>query len=511
MRSWIALLLLVPTLCLASGFAGADQNAAPSDTTTTWMTVLLNGRKIGHEQIQRQHVGDTVITTQTLVMDVARNGRTVPYTNISRSVETADGKPLSFSMSTTLSASDTTVDGKLQPDGHLQVVTMVAGDTRKSDIEWPAGAVLVEGQRQAMLAASLHPGQHYNLLVFNQASQQAMNLDVDVVGTENVNFPGHVETLSHQRETLRRPDGTQAVDLWLDTQGHIRKGSLSMLGQPLDMVACDQACAAAPSESLDMMDSAMIDSPRLITPDMLNDFLSYRVRVSNKAVVHPFIDTDEQDVTDLGNGEWQINVYRSMIDDHSPPTEADTAPTAWLQSDSPVIRHLAELAAGDATSKQHVMGKMNAFVTRYLTQHGLDIGYASALEVARDRRGNCVEYAMLLAAMARAEGIPARVVVGMIYTDRYGHKSRVFVPHAWVMAWIRDRWHSFDPAAERFDTGHIALDSSDGNPWHFFNATNEFGNIQIDSVQTFGELFKQSNPAMSSTPVPGGGGGGGGK
>jgi hypothetical protein len=501
MRSWFAPLLLVPMLCLAPGWAWAVADSTP--TETTWMTVLLNGRKVGHEEIQRQRLDDTVVTTQTLVMDVERNRQTVPYTNISHSVETTGGLPLSFSMTTTMSANDAKVEGSLQPDGHLQLTNFVGGDVRRSITDWPDGALLVEGQRQAMRAASQHPGSHYNLLIYNQASQQAMNLDVDVLGDEQVRFFDHVETLSHQRETLRRTTGNQVVDLWLDAQGNLRKGSLSMLGRKLELIACTESCAQAPSQSVNMMGSATIDSPRLITPEMLSDFLSYRVHFNNTSAIKPFIDTDEQNVTELGNGEWQINVYRGQIDSLDPPTPADTQANAWLQSDSPIIRQLADNAAGSSTDKLHVMGNLNAFVSRYLSQRGVDIGYASALEVARNRTGDCVEYAVLLAAMARAEGIPTRIVVGMMYAERYGDKSRVFVPHAWVMAWAKGRWHSFDPAVERFDSGHIALETGDGNPWHFFNATNEFGNIQIDSVQTLAEGY--TLPVAASPGQPGGG------
>jgi hypothetical protein len=504
MRSRIALLLLVPTLCLACGTAQADTVTAPVETT--WMTVLLNGRKVGHEEIQRQRVDDTIVTTQTLVMDVERNRQAVPYTNISHSVETSGGQPLSFSMNTTMSANDTRVEGTLQPDGHLQLANFVGGDVRHSVIAWPSGALLVEGQRLAMRAASQHPGSHYNLLLYNQASQQAMNLDVDVLGAEQVRLADHTETLNHQRETMRRATGDQVVDLWLDTQGNIRKGSLSMLGHTLELIACTESCAEAPSQSVNMMGSATIDSPRLITPEMLSDFLSYRVHFNNTSAVKPFIDTDEQNVTDLGNGEWQINVYRGQVDALDPPTSADTAPNAWLQSDSPVIRQLADNASGNTSDKRHVMGNLSAFVARYLSQRGVDIGYASALEVARNRRGDCVEYAVLLTAMARAEGIPARVVVGMMYASRFGDKSRVFVPHAWVIAWTGGRWHSFDPAVDRFDSGHIALETGDGNPWHFFNATNEFGNIQIDSVKTLADSYSLPVPSMAGQSGGGGGG-----
>jgi hypothetical protein len=505
MRSRIAPLLLVPMLCLAPCPARAVAEAV--SPATTWMTVLLNGRKVGHEEIQREQSGDVVTTTQTLVMDIERDHKRVPYTNISRSVETVDGKPISFRM-TTLSATETSVDGQHLPDGTLELTNAVGGNSQRSTIEWPAGALLVEGQRRALQAAIPYPGRHYHLLVYNQASLEAMDLAVEVIGDERVELPDGIETLSHQRETLSSLENTQSVDLWLDAQGHIRKGSSTMLGRPLDMIACSEACALAPTQSLDMMDSAVVDSPRLITPEMLADFLSYRVRVTNKAIAKPFITTDEQSVADLGNGEWQINVYRTLIDGQAPPTPADTQANAWLQSDAPEIKALAAIAAGDTQNKLHVMGNLSSFVNRYVTERGLDIGYVSALDVARDRRGDCAQFAVLLAAMARARDIPTRVVIGMLYTDRYNNKARVFVPHAWVVAWVDGRWHSFDPAVSRFDSGHIALDIGDGNPWHFFNAANEFGSIQIDAVHTFAEMYDMP-PASTSggggTGVQGGG------
>lgn len=494
MRSRIAPLLLVQLLCFAPGMTWADTGTVAPETT--WMTVLLNGRKVGHEEIQRERVNDTIITTQTLVMDVERSSKTVPYTNVSRSVETVGGQPLGFSMDTTMSADDAKVEGTLQTDGHLQLTNLVGGNLSHSVTDWPNGALLVEGQRQAMRDANQHAGLHYNLLLYNQASQAAMNLDVEVLGNEQVKFPDHVETLTHQRETLRHSAGNQVVDLWLDTQGNLRKGSFSMLGKPLELIACDQSCALAPDQSVNMMGSATIESPRQITADMLEDYLRYRVHISNPSVLKPFIDTDEQNVVDLGNGEWQVNVYHGMIDDQDPPTPADTEPNTWLQSDSPVIQQLARYAAGDSSSTMHRMGNLNKFVRRYISERGVDIGYASALEVAHNRKGDCVEYAVLLTAMARAENIPARVVVGMMYVTRYGNKSQVFVPHAWVMAWINGRWHSFDPAVEHLDTGHIALETGDGNPWHFFKAANEFGSIQIDSIQTFAEIYPITTVSM---------------
>ncbi|WP_233843246.1 transglutaminase-like domain-containing protein [Dyella sp. 2HG41-7] len=504
MRSATAPLLLVLVLCFVPTTDRAATDAAPANTT--WMTVLLNGRKIGYEKIHREQVGDTVTTTETLVMNIERNHRSVPYTNISRSVETTEGKPISFDMRTLMSAGVTRVEGRILSDGRLELINTSEGNSRQSITDWPSDAVLVEGQRKAMQAAIEHPGAHYDLRLYNQAGQQAMDLNVDVIGNEQVPLQDHVETLSHQREVLQQATGTQTVELWVDTHGDIRKGSISLLGAPMDMIACSETCAEAPAQSLNMMQSALIDSPRPLNAEMLSDFLGYHAHVTNKAITKPFIATDQQSVSDLGNGEWLIKVYRGVSDAQSAPTPSDTQPNAWVQSDDPEIRRLAAMAAGDAQTKSHIMGNLSSFVSGYLSRRGLDIGYASALEVARDRQGDCAEYAVLLTALARAEGIPARVVVGVLYADRYDNKVRVFVPHAWVSAWVNGHWRSFDPVTLGFDSGHIALDTGDGNPWHFFNAMNELGSIQIDSVQTFSEMYDFWEKGLELSPdgVPGG-------
>jgi hypothetical protein len=96
---------------------------------------------------------------------------------------------------------------------------------------------------------------------------------------------------------------------------------------------------------------------------------------------------------------------------------------------------------------------------------GVDyLGYATAVEALQNRSGDCTEFAVLLAAAARARGIPTRVVAGLVYAARFSGKKDVFSPHMWVQAWIDGRWVSFDAGLERFDATHIALVVGDGDP-----------------------------------------------
>ncbi len=80
------------------------------------------------------------------------------------------------------------------------------------------------------------------------------------------------------------------------------------------------------------------------------------------------------------------------------------------------------------------------------------------------RSGDCTEFSVLLAALARSRGIPARIAVGFAYSDRFSGKKDVFSPHTWVQAWTGKRWVSYDAGLGEFDATHIAVAIGDGDP-----------------------------------------------
>jgi hypothetical protein len=108
--------------------------------------------------------------------------------------------------------------------------------------------------------------------------------------------------------------------------------------------------------------------------------------------------------------------------------------------------------------------------------------YDSAAQALARRSGDCTEAALLLAAAARARGIPARVVYGVAYSSRFTGQSHVFSPHMWVQVWDGARWRSFDAALERFDAGHIALVVGDGAFETFAPATSIIAELKIEAA-----------------------------
>ncbi len=89
---------------------------------------------------------------------------------------------------------------------------------------------------------------------------------------------------------------------------------------------------------------------------------------------------------------------------------------------------------------------------------------AGGLAVARllaAGRADCTGFAALLTTLARAAGIPARTVPGMVYTDapRPG-----FALHAWTEVRVEGRWQGVDPTFDqrRIDGTHVRFPDAPG-------------------------------------------------
>lgn len=481
-------MLAVVLFTALASVAAAAAFGAMSTTTAIWMSVTLQGRKIGSMHQQRRVQDDRVITDETLHVDLDRAGVSIALDNHEQTIETRAGIALAFSSHTSMLGSDTDTIGKRLADGRFQIQRNDGGAVRTQIMDWPAGAKLAEGQRLATLAAGDTRGVHYQVVAYDPSALHPMQVQGVVLGSESVDLPDGAQTLTHTRDTVRLPAGGEFTsDTWSDAAGEARKLTMPMLGDSLVLLACDKTCATAPDQPLDLLTSTIAASPRALPESDRDGTLDYTIAVGSRAQT-PFADTDEQQVRALGNGVWTVRVgaataNKSVASPESLPTAADTQANAWLQSDAPAIRALALKTAGNLIGAQARMRALQDFVRGYISEKDLSVGYATALETLHSREGDCTEHAVLLAALARALGIPARIEVGLAYAPQFAGVSQAFVPHMWVQAWTGDRWDSYDAALGRFDAGHIALGVGNGDPWRFYAGLTTLGNLRIQSIR----------------------------
>src|SRR5439155_876683 len=120
-------------------------------------------------------------------------------------------------------------------------------------------------------------------------------------------------------------------------------------------------------------------------------------------------------------------------------------PAPLIQSNDPRLQAQARLIIGPeqdgATAVRRLATWMHAHVERRVTA-----AVPSALQVLEKRVGDCNEHAVLFVALARAAGLPARTVVGLVPVDGR------FYYHAWAEVYLGD-WVAVDPMLDEVPAG----------------------------------------------------------
>jgi hypothetical protein len=120
-------------------------------------------------------------------------------------------------------------------------------------------------------------------------------------------------------------------------------------------------------------------------------------------------------------------------------------PTATAQSDDPEIRALAIKITGGASDAWEAARWLRRWVSDEVSGN-MGMAFASAREVLARRQGDCSEQAVLLAALARAVGIPSRCVMGLVFHDGQ------FARHMWTEVWT-GAWRPLDAAMGSDEVG----------------------------------------------------------
>lgn len=245
---------------------------------------------------------------------------------------------------------------------------------------------------------------------------------------------------------------------------------------------------ASEAELKGQIQAVLVPSPYRLSPAARRGTIGYRLRERDAATDWPWPQTGEQRASRTSAG-LDVTVCRDC--GREPPPDADAlrrylAPTPWLQSDDRAVAVFARSAGVGSVDAR--MRRLVAAVQEQLSGPVIYGGYHSAREALALRAGDCTEYALLLAAAARARGIPARVAAGVAYGSRFVGRAHAFGPHMWVQAWNGERWVSYDAGLGEFDAGHLALVVGDGSPDSLRGALRAIAGLWIeDAVGVLGE------------------------
>ena len=478
---------------LAMGLAIPCQAADDSGTADdpTYYALFLEGHKSGWAVENRVVIDDKVHTSLVVNLQIKRGEVPLEVSIKEGYIESLDGKPLGLEGEQRFAQMTTTVQGRVNQNNEMEVVIKTGDLEQQRTVALGEGVLFVEGLRLRQLQKGLLPGTEIRF-----KTMESMMLTV-IEGVSQVKQKTSLDLLGRvvdawEVETRMKISGTEIVSTdYVDTGGKLLKSVAEIMGMKMEMLACSEKYAKSDLEPGDAAEQLLLESPKPL--GSLKSLQSVRYHLqpnSDKSFQLPAV--ANQAVESVGQKGLVLTVTaRSLPTDvklqqTDLPAEAGAAlkPTRYVQSDNPEIRKLAEKAVGDATDAADAVQRIEQFVHDYINKKNLSVGYASAVEVAQSREGDCSENAVLTAALCQATGIPARLAMGYVYTDSFLGAKEVFGGHAWTQVYLGGDWYGLDATRPQgYTAGHITQATGNGNPEDFIGMLLSGGLFTINSVE----------------------------
>ncbi|MGB7569087.1 MAG: transglutaminase family protein [Chitinivibrionales bacterium] len=157
-------------------------------------------------------------------------------------------------------------------------------------------------------------------------------------------------------------------------------------------------------------------------------------------------------------------------------------PTITMQCDNPKIRELSNKLRGDAKDACALINSFTRYVYTTLQKRNTAT-FSNALETLNAGFGDCGEHAVVLGALLRAAGVPARIVLGLVYVE----SKKAYMYHAWVMARAGE-WVFADAALGAFPASGnyvpLIIDDTGGNAMRILKMV---GKMRIEYVKEDGK------------------------
>jgi len=463
---WYNLCSFIISLCLLATSTSAKSinphNPPDGRFADDWGVIYLAGQKVGYMHATMTRAGDNVLSDTTTVMRLGRVDQPIKIKLIEKATETIAGKPISFESIQDLSTYQSTVTGHIQ-DGKVYITNRQFGVDLKNEYDFPEGATLKSWAmfREGLLRG-LNPGTTYENDLYEPAIRvdgiikaKTTIGDVETIDIHNAKTTGHRVTVE-----MITPLGTMTMLSWVNADGQVLKASIPAPGMGnMDIVMSTAAMALADFIPPEIFMTSSIKAGQHIDTNAAGQ-ISYRLKRKNDEVdLGVFPSTGMQRVTKATPDAIELTITRQVHAPQSPaPAKLDKTKfgeyldsNMMINSHDPQIIALATKAAAGESNPFVLCDKLRIFVTDYIDEKNLSVGFATASEVCRTKEGDCSEHAVLLAAMGRVHNIPSRVAVGLAYVPLFGGQQDIFGYHMWTQFYLDGRWIDFDAALRETD------------------------------------------------------------
>ncbi|MGA2620540.1 MAG: transglutaminase domain-containing protein [Thermoguttaceae bacterium] len=441
--------------------------AGPADRET-WDLYRMKGTRVGYGRTSIRRPGgpqpNTVQVEGLVHFGVERLGQRTEQEIRFTDTETPEGALLDFQFEVRQGPTPVKTSGRVVGK-RLELETVSLGQRRRESTAWSAGDGGPSAPELSLLRRPMQAGQTRRVRHLG-IENQVEEIELTARTEETVELPtGKFRLL--RIDTLERLAGGQKIRgaVWTDPAGDVLKSWIEPMDMEVFRVPKALALAETGPARLDLTLVTLVPLVTTSTAEALHAArrVGYRVHLEGADPAEVFPEGRTQRVRRIDAHTAEVTVYAVHPEgkEGNPaargdaPTRADRQPNNFIQSDDPLIVAQAREAAGRESDPWRVAVALERYVHQAVTLKDFSQAFATAADVARSHEGDCTEHAVLLAALARARGIPARVAIGLLVMPR-GHALGY---HMWTEAFIADRWIPLDGTLARggIGGGHLKL------------------------------------------------------
>jgi hypothetical protein len=465
--------LLIPLLAAGTLFAQEDAQPRAKWDSEHYFAIYLNQERAGYIARRERKLDDGGHRTEEeMLLDLARGQQRVSVTIISRSVESDDGKLTHYEREQWL--------------GLVPVITRMEIKGDQADV------VSIQGNRKLPSRQPFNPKVRSTRWIRERMAKQ---LDAKGDSIEAVVFdpqlPGDGSSTSkyiHAGEEVidlfgRRVRTTRVIEenpsfpakatLWMDEDFRtvVFESAIAPRAK-IRAVACPEQFALKATEPADVLINSLVDvEGPLKDPENIE---SLRLTVRFKQPLEEPLklpQSDRQRTVETTREQLILELSRPAYPadpDEAAPLPDEIRPylqaTHLYNTEDPAIRKASVDAVGERTDLIARGRAIRDWVDNRLKFKSMQVGQATASEVLRRRVGDCTEHSVLVVALARSNGIPARTVDGLVFVPRWGDRENVLGGHQWVQLYIHGRWIDFDAAISGDPAGAFRIATGYGSP-----------------------------------------------
>lgn len=399
----------------------------------SWMNIIQNGRKIGasHTVFIKTRKGfilkETLymrINTMGLVQDI--NLKTIGRLNTDFTLSSFD---FDISSGRFVFSAKGVVSGNV-----LSIKTHSLDSTDNFDIKIKERLYLTAGIINAVDASGIKAGDEYTFQIFDPATMSSEPVRVRVIGNEEVLNMGTNKKV--KKIAMMFKGLTQLA--WIGKNGEVIKEK-GILGISLEKTTHDDALFGLPVES--SQDLTIVASvPSNVFINNAGKLTRLEVEISGIKYDHLYLDGGRQSLK--GN---LLIINKEFLPDFSTPYNINglkrpqskfLEPTPFIESGHPKIQNLVKriVAADEKPLKKTI--KLVDWINKNIEKRPV-LSLPDALATIENGAGDCNEHAVLLAALARAAGIPAKIEAGLV------NLNGRFYYHAWNLLYLGE-WITVD-------------------------------------------------------------------